>query len=307
MLCKVRNNIGGLHLKDLNKSYILSAYADDVCVIINSTTDIQKLERIVNDFEIMSAAKVNWEKSEALAVGKWKGGLPNLPGGLTWKKDGLKYLGVYVGNEFIVKQNWEGVLEKVEGRLNKWKWLKPQMSFRGRALIINNLVASTLWHRLSCMEPPKGFIPKLQSIILDFFWDKLHWVPQSVLYLPREEGGQGLIHIESRVAAFRLQFIQRYLLTRDVVWKDLASSILKRVSGLGLDTTLFLMDCKLLNLQALPPFYKALVKLWGLFKWKRLETTCSLHWLLEEPLINGARLDVQNDTTPGLNSMAVHY
>ena len=304
MLCKVRDNIRGLHLKNFNKSHILSAYADDLIVIINNNEDIKKLEQIVIDFGTLSAAKVNWEKSEALAVGKWEEGLPSLPGGLTWKKDGLKYLGVYVGNGTIVKQNWEGVFEKVEGRLNKWKWLKPQMSFRGRALIINNLVASTLWHRLACMEPPKGFIHKLQGILLDFFWDRLHWVPQSVLYLPRDEGGQGLIHIESRVAAFRFQFIQRYLIgPRDVVWRELASSILKKTSGLGLDTALFLMNSKVLNLRALPPFYKALFKVWDLFKWKTLEPTCSLHWLLEEPLINGARLDVQCNTTPGLNSM----
>lgn len=105
-------------------------------------------------------------------------------------KDSFKYLGVYVGNETIVQKNCEGVVEKVEGRLNKWKWLKPQMSFRGRALIINNLVASALWHRLACMEPPKGLIQRLQAILVDFFWDRLHWVLETVLFLPKEEGGK---------------------------------------------------------------------------------------------------------------------
>ena len=82
-----------------------------------------------------------------------------------------------------------------------------------QTLIINNLVASTLWHRLACMEPPSGLIRKIQGLMVDFFWDRMHWVPQAVLFLPKEEGGQGLIHIESRVAAFRLQFLQRYLTT----------------------------------------------------------------------------------------------
>lgn len=36
----------------------------------------------------------------------------------------------------------------VETSGNKWKWHKPQMSFRGRALTINSLVASALFlHR----------------------------------------------------------------------------------------------------------------------------------------------------------------
>ena len=98
----------------------------------------------------------------------------------------------------LKKKNWEGVIEKVEGKLAKWRRLLPHMSYRGRVLIINNLVASTLWHRLKCLEPPAGLLQKIQTVLLNFYWDKLHWVPQSVLYLPKEEGGQGLVHLGSR-------------------------------------------------------------------------------------------------------------
>lgn len=96
-----------------------------------------------------------------------------------WKRGGFKYLGVYLGDEATVKKNWEGVIEKVERRLKKWRWLSPQMSFRGRCLIINNLVASLLWHRFTCVEPPAGLLRHSQSILVDLFWDKLHWVAQS--------------------------------------------------------------------------------------------------------------------------------
>ncbi|KAI3355856.1 hypothetical protein L3Q82_004226 [Scortum barcoo] len=30
-----------------------------------------------------------------------------------------------------------------------------------------------------------------EAVLVDFFWDRLHWVPQSILFLPKEEGGQG--------------------------------------------------------------------------------------------------------------------
>lgn len=108
------------------------------------------------------------------------------------------------------KKKWEGVLEKTKGRLEKWKWLWPKMSFRGRVIVISNLVASTLWHRLDCTEPPSGLLAKLQALIVDFLWTKFHWVQQSVLYLPKEGWGQGLVHLASRGATFRLQFIQRF-------------------------------------------------------------------------------------------------
>ena len=83
----------------------------------------------------------------------------------------------------------------------------------------------------------------------------------------------------------------------------MTSSILRETTGLGLDMARFLMDFKLLKLYRLSPFYQSLFKTWNLFKWKRLEPANSLHWLMEEPLINGARLDVQSSSTPGLTSM----
>ena len=95
-------------------------------------------------------------------------------------------------------------MEKVEGKLKKWKWLLPQMSYRGRALVLNNLVASQLRHRLACVDPPSGLLAQIQRKMMDLFWDGLHWVPQGVLFLSREEGGQGLIHLASRTATFRI-------------------------------------------------------------------------------------------------------
>lgn len=45
-------------------------------------------------FSEISSAKVNSGKSEALLVGEELQGV-KLPGGLTWKGGGIKYLGVY--------------------------------------------------------------------------------------------------------------------------------------------------------------------------------------------------------------------
>jgi len=159
---------------------------------------------------LVSSARVNWNKSEAILVGKWSHGQPSLPAGLKWSRDGFKYLGVYLEDDITVKKNFERIEEKIVGRLNKWKFLLSNMSYRGRVLIINNLAASTLWHWLACIDPAVILLKKIQSILVNFFGDNLHWVPQSVLYLPKNEGEQGLIHLQSRVAAFWLKYIQRF-------------------------------------------------------------------------------------------------
>jgi hypothetical protein len=62
-------------------------------------------------------------------------------------------------------------------------------------LIINNLVASSLWHKL---------LADLQSKLVDVFWSGHHCLRAAVLFMSVHEGGQGLVELESRVAAFIL-------------------------------------------------------------------------------------------------------
>lgn len=85
-----------------------------------------------------------------------------LPGGLVWIMGGLKYLGVFPSDD-VRKKNCDGVLESIEGRLKRWRWLLPSMSLRGRTLIINNLMSSSLWHRLTVVDPHSGLLSQIQA------------------------------------------------------------------------------------------------------------------------------------------------
>lgn len=140
---------------------------------------------------------------------------------------GLKYLGIHFGGHAFMSKNWEGVWENVEGRLNGWKWLLPKMSLKGQVLVINNLVLSMLWHRLACMDPSKKCCPGYRQPWADFFWDHLQWISQSVLLLPGEEGGLGLVHLESRGVTFRVQFVQRLLCGPSDLLETCGSSCVK--------------------------------------------------------------------------------
>ncbi|KAJ3595013.1 hypothetical protein NHX12_004318 [Muraenolepis orangiensis] len=115
LLSKIRSKLQGLFLPGLNGNMVLSVYADDVVVFVRDQKDTDILVDIVRDFSSASAARVNWKKSEALAVGEWSGGLPVLPQSMVWKKDGFKYLGVFLGKEIVVLKNWEDQLVDAVG------------------------------------------------------------------------------------------------------------------------------------------------------------------------------------------------
>lgn len=91
--------------------------------------------------------------------------------------------------------------------------LLPQLSYRGRVLVGNNLAASALWHRFNVLTPPRNLIDDIQRAIVDFFWSGKHWVRAAVLYLPVAEGGQGLINVRARIASSRLRTAQKILYT----------------------------------------------------------------------------------------------
>ena len=102
------------------------------------------------------------------------------------------------------KEELEWLSQAVVTRLARWRWLLSQVSYRGRVLIINNLVASSLWHKLAVLNPPlAGLLADLQRKLVDFFWSGHHWLKAAVLYMTVHKGGQGLVELESRMAAFR--------------------------------------------------------------------------------------------------------
>lgn len=119
LLHNFRSSVNGLFLPDVDENVL---NADDVVVIVKTQDDVNVVGDIVQTFGKISSAKVNWNKSW-----RWSAGLPELPGGLRWKRGGFKYLGVFLGGEQTLSKNWKGVEKKTEGRLKKWKWLSSHM------------------------------------------------------------------------------------------------------------------------------------------------------------------------------------
>ena len=271
----------------------LSAYADDVTVFLNTQEDVEALTACQRAYERASSARINWAKSDTLLLGEWLATTPPaLPGGLSWRREGLKILGVFLGPPAFMARNWDGLEEGVKARLQRWHWRLPSLSYRGRVLIVNNLVAASLWHRCAVLDPPEDLLERLQRLLVDFFWDGRHWLPRPVLYLPVTEGGQSLVDLASRVVSFRLQALQRLLYSEErPAWQHLACRFLQRVGALGFDRELFLLDLTLLNWAVLPAFYRSVVRAWqATFHLQSQARRLQFPRVLGEPLVHNPAL-----------------
>ena len=159
---RLRSKLRGLSLSELVQSppVVVSTYADDINVFVKDQGDVQALNESLALYAKASSARVNWGKSGACLVGKWSlESIPGLPGNLKWGKGGAEILGVYLGTEDFQRQNWEGVLDKVE-------MVATSPVLQGRTLIINNLVASSLWHRLIVLVPLPGHVKEVQRLLV---------------------------------------------------------------------------------------------------------------------------------------------
>ncbi len=113
------------------------------------------------------------------------------------------------------------------------------------------------------------------------------------------------MHLQSRTAAFRLQFVQRLLIGPvDSNWRSIAFTVLQCFGSLGMDKTLFWLNPKKMDLSKLPIFYRNVFKVWTLFTVQRPCGISSLYWLLQEPLVCGSRMDISLEGPfPALNGI----
>lgn len=136
-----------------------------------------------------------------------------------------------------MEKNWEGLSDKVIGRIQRWRWILPHLLYRGRVLIVNNLAASMLWHKLTVLSPPKVFFIKI------FFWNGHHWFPPGVLYLPVAEGGQGLIHVESKNEGNETTNIKTHIFWTDrISWISFSLILWQNTTNVKLDKHFILFN-----------------------------------------------------------------
>ena len=77
----------------------------------------------------------------------------------------LKILGVYVGLGNLEEDNWCLRINAVKKTLLSWR--QRNLSFRGKALVINALALSRIWYVASLVHMPPWVLRMLNSLILN--------------------------------------------------------------------------------------------------------------------------------------------
>ncbi|CAM2098498.1 unnamed protein product [Caretta caretta] len=130
-LCLLRRRLTSLVLREPELRLVLSAYADDVLLMIQDLGDLAWVEACQAIYLAASSARVNWVKSSGLVVGDWRqaSSLPPALQTIRWSAGPLLYLGVYLSATHpSLLENWENLEGGVIERLRKWTGLLQCLS-----------------------------------------------------------------------------------------------------------------------------------------------------------------------------------
>ena len=181
----------------------LSQYADDSTSIVKDERSLCALFKVISRYERGSGAKLNLTKTEGMWLGAWRNSQEK-PFGIRWVNK-MTILGTvfFNGSVSVERDNWRPKLDKLSKVLNLWK--RRDLSFVGRALIVNILGASKFWYLAKVLIPPSWVIAEFKSITWNFIWrGKMECVSRERCCAPLTHGGLGILDFEKKCKSLRL-------------------------------------------------------------------------------------------------------
>lgn len=299
---KLNHNIHGIKIPGILSSLVYQ-HADDTTLTVSDDHSIREAYQVFCDYGKASGSKVNLNKSALMWIGNNRG-RTDCPLPIKLQPDGMVILGVMLSHDssFSDEYNWTHRIPKICNILKSWSLRK--LSYKGKALIINSLITSTLWYRASVVSLPSQHIKILNEHICNFFWSSgHHHVKFDVITSDIKEGGLKVTNIQDKVHALRLKWLCK-LLNKNYVHKFKQFFIynLNKYLDLNCGVDTFKMLLYPATLRQLPTFYRELFQSWShLFSSTRAQPN-SYDEVINEPIfdnpfitsVDGRPLPVKN-------------
>ena len=201
---------------------VSSHYADDTVIKITQNRCFKEVYKELKDYERATGAKVNYDKTQGLWLGKWRNRQDDPFEGLydddsqkiRWTSGNVKHLGIYVGNDDPVRATFREIVPKMTRRLNFWKPLKLPTLAKSRVIEIFH--ASKLFYAASFYTIPPEMEKEISLAFMDYiiFPRKKRMVSRMEMEKLRSAGGLKLINIGLKAETPKIQWLMK-LITHD--------------------------------------------------------------------------------------------
>jgi len=215
-------------------------YADDTLFLCEGNTkSVFNIKAILQCFELASGLRVNFVKSRIGGMGLDQVVLQQFAAILNCETmvAPFIYLGMPVGGCHKRGDFWNGVIEKVQARLSRWKGRCLTMA--GRICLIKSVLSFIPLFFMSLFKLPSGVAKKLIRIQRNFLWGwgakgrKIAWASWRMVCKPREYGGLGIIDLKLFNLALLGKWIWRLGSVEGGLWKEILFSKYEGWRSLG--------------------------------------------------------------------------
>lgn len=263
IMIRSNNNIN--HMKILDFSYVLTAYADDTTFFVADSNSIVEIYNTFSIFSNFSGLKLNNAKCEICGIGAKKGDKTALCGfrNVDLTTDSIKVLGVHFSyNDAICLQNnFIAVVKKIEKVLQVWN-MRP-LTLSGKIIIFKSLAISKIVYISYLSNVPNAILDLLENIHKKFIWNnKRPKIKHSALINDYCDGGLKDIDIRSKIKALQLSWLKRLYDSNDHPWKLIPMYYFSKLSSCSSSIFYPNFDVDIVALNILPAFYKNLATYW---------------------------------------------
>ena len=187
----------------------ISAYADDTAVHLGAHNDIKIYKCLLRQYALATGGITNFNKSEAVPLGKWKLNTPNL-GVRTVKA--CKYLGIITGDDpkLVEKTRLEREA-KVYRQMDYWDSKLPSSPI-DRVMVAKIMCLSIIWYHAGLTPGWDITLANIEKRVQSFIWkDSIPKVAKATLLLPKKEGGLSVWALKPKTDAFISMWIVKLL------------------------------------------------------------------------------------------------
>jgi hypothetical protein len=191
------------------------AYTDDVTILMTDPSDIPKLQQAIQCFEAASGARVNFQKSRAIAIGTWDTShtVMNIP-----YHDTAIILGFKIKSAVreSVLASWKKTIAIIQTQAQE-NYCRT-MTLDMRIKYVHEYLMARAWYIAQIYPQPETYVRQINTIISWFIWKgDIFRVPLSTLYRHKEQRGWDFINFSAKSQALFLYRVRQNMLKRRTI------------------------------------------------------------------------------------------
>jgi hypothetical protein len=153
LLLDLEHRLPGVCIDRRSKPVSVVAYADDVTIFLSTVSDISVVEEAIHQFEMVSGARLNPQKSRALAIGSWSA--PENPMGINYHPT-IRILGIQFWSTLRQSTNatWSHLTGQV--RLHAKESYQRDLCIAHRLTYVHAYLLARIWYVAQVLPAPRN-------------------------------------------------------------------------------------------------------------------------------------------------------